>query len=106
MRQVLKLSATHKLITITFEAVRRLENLQNALIRRKFPQRQMMITTTWMLKKITCSVELGFPFEQFFTHSFSVGPAVIDGTCNEETFIRNSFVFPRLFPSTGDLKIQ
>ena len=48
----MKQSAMHRLTRIRLEAVRRLENLQNALISRKFPQIQITVKKTLMLIKM------------------------------------------------------
>ena len=48
----MKQSAMHRLTRIRLEAVRRLENLQNALISRKFALIQITVKMTLMLKKM------------------------------------------------------
>ena len=51
----MKQSAMHRLARIRLEAVRRLENLQNALISRKFPPIQITVTMTAMLINMVCN---------------------------------------------------
>ena len=102
----IKISATHKLITITVRSGSQVGEFAKRSDQEKVSTEANDDHDDLDAKKCHLLGWAWIFFRTIFHHSFSVGPAVIDGTCNEETFIRNSFVFPCLFTSTGDLKIQ